>query len=26
VAVPAGASVRIHSPQDGAYSATIRVR
>ena len=26
VSAPAGASVRIHSPQDGAYSATIRVR
>ena len=26
VSVPAGASVRIHSPQDGAYSASIRAR
>jgi hypothetical protein len=26
IAAPTGASVRIHSPQDGAYSATIRVR
>ena len=26
VAAPAGASIRIYSPQDGAYSATIRAR